>query len=233
MRSWISVRSNGQSLLGPVLLLVLIVAFPTAAVLWLMTEATQNERLAVRQRLADVYRSQLELVRQRVVSDWRQWLAELDTLAEGRTPAQAFAACVRGQFADSVIVLDAAGKPAYPADTLSASDDTVEDNASWRSAQRLEFVDRDYMAAAQAYDRMVRETTDDNLAARAVQAQVRSLLSADDSAAAASLLQQQIESPRLRQAVSPDGRWLWADLMLLLATTTKNSDPSLALQTAT
>jgi signal transduction histidine kinase len=233
MRSWFSVRSNGQSLLGPVLLLVLIVALPTAAVLWLMTEATQNERLAVRQHLADVYRNQLEMVRQRVVADWRQSLAQLDTLVENRTPAQAFAACVRGRFVDSVIVLDANGKPAYPADDLSTSGDAVEDNPAWREAQRLEFVDRDYPTAAQAYDRIARETTDDNLAGRAVQSQVRSLLSANQTAAAVAILQHQVESPRLQQAVSPDGRWLLADLMLLLAATARDSDPPLALQTAT
>ena len=53
---------TGQSQrLWPILaMLVLIVALPTAGVLWFMNRAMQNERAAVRERLTAVYSSQLE-----------------------------------------------------------------------------------------------------------------------------------------------------------------------------
>ena len=44
-----------DSALWPVLLLLLIVLVPSAGVVWMMRAAMDNERLAVRQRLADAY----------------------------------------------------------------------------------------------------------------------------------------------------------------------------------
>src|SRR5215469_11666238 len=114
------IRPSGESSLAPVLLLILIVALPTAAVLWLVREATENERLAVRQRLADVYRIQLEATRQRIATGWQQSLAELDKGAADLPPAQAFSACVRRGIADSVIALDKSGRAAYPDAGISA-----------------------------------------------------------------------------------------------------------------
>jgi signal transduction histidine kinase len=216
----------------PALLLILIVALPTTAVLWLMNEATQNERLAVRQRLAEVYRAQLEMARQRVVAGWRESLAALDAAAPSRSPAQAFAACAGHGLADSVIVLDASGQPSYPAMSSSPPGETADDDADWLAAKRLEFTERNYGSAAEAYARIARGTHDDQLAARAIQAQIRSLLTAGEMNVAVQRLREQIENPRLQAAIVPGGRWLWADLMLMLAETTKDSDPPLARKTA-
>ena len=225
-------RSSGESALRPVLPLVLIVALPTAAVLWLMREATENERLAVRQRLTDVYRAQLETTRQRVVTGWRQSLADLDVAASGRSPAQAFAACAGRSLADSVIVLDDNGKASYPSASISPPRDATDDDSEWLAAKRLEFTDHDYANAARAYAKIARDAPDDKLAARAIQAQVRSLLAAGERNVAVQLLREQIENPRLQAAVDPGGRWLWADLLLLLVETAKNSDLRLARATA-
>jgi signal transduction histidine kinase len=218
--------------LGPVLPLILIVALPTAAVLWLMNEATENERLAVRQRLADVYRAQLEIARQGVVAGWRERLVGLDAAASGHSPAQAFAACAGRALADSVIVLDPSGKSSYPAASISSPREAADDDAQWRAANRLEFTDRDYAGAARAYAKIALAARDDRLAARAIQAQVRSLLAAGEKTVAVQLLREQIENPRLQAATDPGGRWLWADLMLLLVETARDSDPPLALKTA-
>ena len=47
--------------LWPVLaMLIAVVVLPTAGVLWFMNEAMQNEQLAVRQRLTDIYNARLE-----------------------------------------------------------------------------------------------------------------------------------------------------------------------------
>ena len=44
----------------PVLsLLLVVVLVPTVGVLWFMSQAMRNERLAVRQKLSDVYQAQL------------------------------------------------------------------------------------------------------------------------------------------------------------------------------
>ncbi len=49
----------------PVLLLLLAVLEPSGGVLWMMRQAMENERLAVRQRMTDLYQVQLESARQR------------------------------------------------------------------------------------------------------------------------------------------------------------------------
>lgn len=225
--------ANGESLMGPVLLLVLIVALPTAAMLWLTREASENERLAVRQRLTDAYRSQLEMVCRQVAADWRRSLEELDAAVDGRTGSQAFAACVRQGLADGAIVLDADGKPIYPAAAVQPADDGAERDPAWLAAKSLEFVDRNYVAAAAAYESLAKTTADANLAGRAVQAQVRALFTAGQDAAAVGVLETAIADPRLRDAVDSDGRSIFVDLALRLVEKTMSANPTLAQKTAT
>ena len=91
------------------LLLVLVVA--SGCVLWFMREAMQNERMAVRETLAEAYRSQLVLVRTQLLERWNQQLGQLDGTGED---AGRFARCVREGLADSVICFDEQGRAAYP-----------------------------------------------------------------------------------------------------------------------
>ena len=98
----------------PVLLLLLIVLVPSAGVVWMMREAMENERLAVRQRLADAYHTQLEIAQRRVEAAWQQKLERLDAIASEYSPARAFAECVRSGIADSVVIVDRRGQIVYP-----------------------------------------------------------------------------------------------------------------------
>ncbi len=96
-------------------LLLLIVLVAIGCVLWFMREAMGNERLAVRQKLADAYRGQLALVRERVEDRWAHDLARFDEEATG---AALFAKAAREGWADSAIFpghyprLDASGRNA-------------------------------------------------------------------------------------------------------------------------
>ena len=101
--------------LWPVLLSLLVVLVPTACVLWFLNEAVRNERLAVRQKLAEAYRGYLPMLRDRLQSYWQQQAEALEAQAENRPVPAAFAACVRGGLADSVVCYDAAGRLSYPA----------------------------------------------------------------------------------------------------------------------
>src|ERR1039457_842573 len=96
----------------PVLLLMAAVLLPTACVLWLMNEAIGNQRLLVRQRLGEAYRSQLSLVRDHLDAEWAVKAAALD---EGETGGTAFLRIVNSGLADSAVILDSAGAPVYPA----------------------------------------------------------------------------------------------------------------------
>ncbi len=59
--------------------LLIVVLLPTACLLWLMSRAIDNERLAVRQILAEACRGQLL----RIHDDWdQQWQTLADQLVE-------------------------------------------------------------------------------------------------------------------------------------------------------
>ena len=84
-----------DSALWPVLLLLLIVLVPSAGVVWMMRAAMENERLAVRQRLADAYHAQLEIAHRRIDEHWRDTLDATRRDCSQGTAAQAFAESVR------------------------------------------------------------------------------------------------------------------------------------------
>jgi signal transduction histidine kinase len=101
-------------------LLLLVVLVAVGCVLWFMREAMGNERLAVREKLAEAYRGQLALVQAQLLERWNQQLGRLDGM-EGA--AARFARCVREGSADSVICFDEQGRVAYP--RLSDGRDTA------------------------------------------------------------------------------------------------------------
>ncbi|HET6409004.1 MAG TPA: HAMP domain-containing sensor histidine kinase [Chthoniobacteraceae bacterium] len=98
-------------------LLLLIVLVAIGCVLWFMREAMRNERMAVRQKLADAYRSQLSFVQQRVEQHWMDSLKALDESLPG---AVLFVRTIREGKADSVIYFGADGRVAYPQPPLVA-----------------------------------------------------------------------------------------------------------------
>ncbi len=72
-------RTGHDVKLWPVLLLLLVVVLvPTVGVLWFMSQAMRNERLAVRQKLSDVYQAQLLGLQQELQLYWQARSTELD-----------------------------------------------------------------------------------------------------------------------------------------------------------
>ena len=105
-------------------LLLLVVVVAIGCVLWFMREAMQNERMAVRQKLADAYRGQLALAQERALDQWTRALARLDEAEPG--PAM-FARAVREGWADGVVCFDAEGRVVYP--QANAKNRVAEANA--------------------------------------------------------------------------------------------------------
>src|SRR3990172_291109 len=143
-------RGTGHdSTLWPVLLLLLIVLVPSAGVVWMMRAAMDNERLAVRQRLADAYHTQLQIAQGRINDEWQSFIAHLDTAAVEHPPRRAFSQCVLDGAADSVVILDAEGHIAYP--STPATDPAADEkpHPAWNRAQRLEFAENNPLQAAE------------------------------------------------------------------------------------
>ena len=186
----------------PVLLLLAAVLLPAACVLWLMNRAMGDQRLAVRQKMADAYRSQLTLVRERLDSEWAAKSAALD--ASGRAGSG---------MADGMILLDPAGLPVYPALVRLPQPDTTAMQPEWVRARQLE--ENDLPGAASAYAALGRSARDPSIAARAFQAAVRCLMQVNQREAAASLVMERFAGRRFEQASDLQGRLIAADELLL------------------
>ncbi|HNS20782.1 MAG TPA: HAMP domain-containing sensor histidine kinase [Sedimentisphaerales bacterium] len=128
-----------------VLLLAAAVILPALCLLWFMSQAAQNERLAVRQRLTTDYKGRLTEVTSHAE---RKWNERRQTLEEQSTahPYRRFVSAV-GQFGCAgLLVFDGAGRRLYP--TLSAD--------AGSSARPFEnFADAVEMEIRQEYDRAI------------------------------------------------------------------------------
>ena len=93
-------------------LFVVVVLAAIGCVLWFMREAMRNERLAVRQRLAEAYQGHLALAQAPLVTQWKAWLSRFDMRGAGAS--EHFARCVRDLGADSVICFGEDDAVLYP-----------------------------------------------------------------------------------------------------------------------
>ena len=92
-------------------LLVVVVLVGVGCVLWFMREAMRNERMAVRGKLAEAYRSQLSLMRAQTIDRWNRLLGQFDS---AKPPPAKFARFVDEGSASSLICFDEKGRRAYP-----------------------------------------------------------------------------------------------------------------------
>lgn len=171
-------RIDGDRLAWPLLLLLLMVLVSSAGVVWMMREAVRNERLAAEQRLREAYQIQLESAAEIVQKRWRERLDRLAEQSRERTPGEAFAIAVAGYGVSSLLVLDADGSVLYPESGPSSRNNAEPVDVAWREALGIEFVERAYSDAADAYARIAGEASRSGLRAKARQAEIRSLLKA-------------------------------------------------------
>jgi signal transduction histidine kinase len=207
--------SHDKGLWLVLLLLLVVILVPTAGLLWFMNKAVENERLAVRQKLAAAYRGHLFIVQERLADYWKEKAAALEKIA-GETPASAaFAHAVRAGLADSVICIDARGQLLYPGLPEVPKSYPGGQAAAWQEAGRLEYGQRDLVAAANAYGAIARSAADREVAARALQAQARCLVRAEQTGAAVKLVSETLGQARYRQVADLQGRLIVADAELM------------------
>ncbi len=133
------------------LLLLAVVLVPTVCVLWFMNEVTQNEHLAVRKKLTDVYRSHLPLVREHLRRKFFESIEAVDRHHVDAVGAAVFHDTVRAGLADSLICYDAQAKQTYPQVGLASTEEDDSGGSAWEEASRFEHVTKDFLAAASAY----------------------------------------------------------------------------------
>lgn len=194
---------------------VLLVAFsvPTINVLWFMSRAVQNERLAVQQTLTEVYRGQLESLARRLNVHWED---QADALSHGEASAgEVFQALVLADVADTVIIYDDSGTVLYPVDPALVVEPVSGESIDWVRAQNLEYRKADPLAAAEAYSIIAGEAANINMAARATQAQARCLIKAGRKPAAITLLTRAFNDEELSLATVDGGRLFAPNAQLL------------------
>ena len=208
----------------PVLLfLVLGVAAPAACVLWFMNEAMTNERDAAHEKLADAYRGQLQLIREKLDADMERRSTELEREAESLPAPVAFERAVRSGMADAVICLRADGRVAYPAPLDGATGDAVGLRPDWLAARSMESQGF-FSGAADSYARIAASDADVSVAAQAMQAYIRCLIKGGKKADAAAAIERHFSSGRLLGGADPQGRWIAGDEQLLGLTLLDRSD---------
>ena len=214
-------RPSGSWLM---LLLLLAVLVPSVCLLWFMNQAVHNERLAVRQKLADAYRVNLALVQKEVEAYWPRTTATLQADAERLAPPALFAKAVRAGLADAVICFDVEGKVSYPGPTPVPQSEAA--GTDWTEAERLE--GSDPAGAAAAFGRLAAQAADAVLAARSLQAQARCLVKAGEVEEAVAVLTGPLAEKRFRDATDAQGRLLVPNAELMAGELLKDSEPELA-----
>ncbi len=202
------------------MLLLAAVLLPTICVLWLIGRSLHNERLLLRQKLAEAYGTQLTLARERLETEWALKAAALDAAGER---SAAFEHIVSSGLADGAVLLDAAGVPLYPAPVRIPGSDPEATLPAWAKAEHLEAGNP--TAAAVAYQRLADSAVTPALAARALQAEARCLTQAGEPRAAANLvIARFVPGGALARIVDLQGRSIAADALLMALHTCRPED---------
>jgi signal transduction histidine kinase len=210
-----TIRHLGEdSDVWPVVLLLFAVLVPAVCLLWFMGAAMRNERLAARQRLADVYRVQLADSQTRLQQYWKQAVAELERLATTISAPAAFAKCVQSGFVDGAVIFDEQGHVIYPNSPSAVNADFGDLEPKLREANRLEYL-RKYLEAATRYDALARATANDDAAARAFQSEARCRVQTGQRDAVIQLVNEDLGRDRFRCAADLQGRLIVANAELL------------------
>jgi len=214
------IDSSAESRSWPVLLLLLaVVLVPTVCVLWFMNEVTQNEHLAVRRKLTNVYRSQLPLVREHLRTKFWESVEAVDNHPVDAVGATVFHDTVRAGLTDSLICYDAQAKQTYPQVGLASHVEDDSDDSAWKEANHFEYVQKDFLAAANAYAAIERDALSEqpsavSVAARALQSQARCYFRAGQSEKAIQILDESLGRVQFAEAIDLGGRLIVADAEL-------------------
>lgn len=208
--AWLDWRS-GTTLIA----LGLAALVPVLCMLWFMTIALRNERLAVQQRLTEVYQTHLVSVQRQITAHWKNRQNALEVSANG-SAAEQFLAIVRADLADSAVIYNPTGKTLYPTPNAPSSEIAAPDPADWTAACDWEFRRTNYPSAAETYGLIARTTTDLSLKAKALQSQARCLVKAGQSDPAVAILSQMSQDASLAAAASDHGTLIVPNAQLLL-----------------
>jgi signal transduction histidine kinase len=204
---------------------------PASCVLWFMTIALRNERLAVQQRLTEVYQNHLVSAQRQITSHWQDRQNALEARAND-PPAEQFLAIIRDGLAESAIIYDSNGKVLYPASAMTSAADLVSEPADWAAALELEFQKTNYLGAAEAYGQSAHTTTNLSLKAKSMQSQVGCLVKAGQPDRAVAILTEMVADAGFARVATDHGTLILPNAQLLLLRLLNNPTDALFQRTA-
>lgn len=152
MKSTQKVNTGSGQLWWAISLLGIAVILPTVCLLWFMTQAVKNERLAVRQKLIDVYQEKLNKASQETSDNWAGQFELLNELIAEKTDRQICAELLDS--AHPVVVYNRNGNRIYP--LVSADFSKPGLGEKFVQAWRLEFVSTNLIEAIKLYEENAR-----------------------------------------------------------------------------
>jgi signal transduction histidine kinase/tetratricopeptide (TPR) repeat protein len=140
-----------------VLLLAVAVILPTLCLLWFMNAVVDSERLVARQRLTTVYKGKLAEVTGNLDDRWAEYCRGLMQEPPVHPYAQ-FVSAV-GSGCAGLLTFDEFGRCLYPV-LSTAPEDLTRPSETFGDAWEMEFVKRDYEAAAERYEQYAQISDD-------------------------------------------------------------------------
>ena len=175
-----TVSAGYDQLRWVVLLLAMAVILPTVCLLWFMSQVVRNERLAVKQKLTDIYQQRLARLSQRVDDLWSARIESVRQIAATYQPVEMFDLLAgRDKGADglypcdAIVIYDSNGRPVYPLAADGEHPDVLpeEFNKAWGA----EFIDEDFARAVGLYGRIADSQVDDYVRYSALLGRIRCL----------------------------------------------------------
>ena len=177
MRNKLQQSDSGNQLRPVILLLIAAVILPTVCLLWFMTQAVKNERLAVRQKLEDTYQSTAQESIANIEQEIGKWkhLLSRNVLKEPLPDAFLRVTDTRSKpksQIERVVFYDSDGKLVYPR-FFDGFEEVPEFEEKLQKAWELEFAGKKLDDALKAYKDIESNTKDEILKKRMQLAQVR------------------------------------------------------------
>ncbi|MFC1603409.1 sensor histidine kinase [Planctomycetota bacterium] len=175
-----NISDGNNQLWWVVLLLAIAVVLPTMCLLWFMSQAVKNERLAVKQKLTDIYQQRLDTLGTNVDDLWSNRINMVRQKTVESQDVEIF-----GLFAgndsssdnlyncDAVVIYDSNGTLIYP--LAGGTDYPSELPEEFNKAWAAEFIEKDFMRSMESYGKIAESNVDDYVRFSASMGRVRCL----------------------------------------------------------
>jgi len=229
MRRNIQTNTSAGQLKWVILLLVVAVILPTVCLLWFMTQAVDNVRMATRQKLIDLYAEKLETAAAEIDTLWRERITLIEnSAADMAAPAnfRAFALSYgeNSQTAGALVTYDQSGNLLYPVAHSNEPEPNLPEE--FERAWELEFVHGDFQEAAKAYGAVADSTEDDYVRRRAMLAQARCEIGRGRLSRARLFCREAIHPHPADQVISMTTASLTVRAMVMIADLERRENPS-------